>query len=116
MYPFFIKLFLIILGGWVHSVAFSPSGSKVGWVAHDSSISVVLGGENAQPSTLPLAYLPFVSCIFVSEGTLVAGGEFSHWQYNYRLDSLLKKNFGRNLLKMKKNLKNSFQFLFTSKN
>jgi len=28
-------------GGWVHSVAFSPSGNKLAWVGHDSSISVV---------------------------------------------------------------------------
>ena len=28
-------------GGWVHSVAFSPSGNKLAWAGHDSSISVV---------------------------------------------------------------------------
>lgn len=28
-------------GGWVHSVSFSPSGNKLAWVGHDSSISVV---------------------------------------------------------------------------
>jgi len=90
-------------GGWVHSVAFSPSGTKVGWVAHDSSISVVLGGDGAQPSTLPLSYLPFVSCIFVSEGTLVAAGHdyvpmsFSHDDNNKltfmaKLDQPAKKS------------------------
>ena len=30
-------------GGWVHSVAFSPDGSRVAWVAHDSSIAVAEG-------------------------------------------------------------------------
>ena len=30
-------------GGWVHSVSFSPDGSKVAWVAHDSSIAVAEG-------------------------------------------------------------------------
>lgn len=29
------------LGGWVHSVCFSSSGTKLAWVGHDSSISVV---------------------------------------------------------------------------
>lgn len=28
-------------GGWVHDVSFSPSGNKLGWVGHDSSISVM---------------------------------------------------------------------------
>ncbi len=28
-------------GGWVHGVSFSPSGNKLAWVAHDSSVSVV---------------------------------------------------------------------------
>lgn len=27
-------------GGWVHAVSFSPSGDKIGWVAHDSSVCV----------------------------------------------------------------------------
>ena len=30
-------------GGWVHSVSFSPDGSMVAWVAHDSSIAVAEG-------------------------------------------------------------------------
>lgn len=27
-------------GGWVHSVCFSPSGDRLAWVSHNSSISV----------------------------------------------------------------------------
>jgi actin related protein 2/3 complex subunit 1A/1B len=27
-------------GGWVHSVSFSPSGNKLAWIGHDSSVSV----------------------------------------------------------------------------
>ena len=34
-------LCVIIVGGWVHSVCFSASGTKLAWVGHDSSISVV---------------------------------------------------------------------------
>ena len=34
-------------GGWVHGVSFSPSGNKLAWIGHDSSVSVVnkTGGE-----------------------------------------------------------------------
>ena len=32
-------------GGWVHDVAFSPSGNKLAWVGHDSSISVTDPGN-----------------------------------------------------------------------
>jgi len=61
-------------GGWVHGVAFSPSGSKVAWVGHDSSISVVQGGENAEVATCYLRNLPFTCCVWLSEGTVVAAG------------------------------------------
>lgn len=92
-------------GGWVHNVAFSPSGCKVGWVGHDSSVSVVQGGENAQPATLPLSNLPLVTCLFASEGTLIAAGHdyvpmvFSHDDNNKltfmcKLDQPAKKNDG----------------------
>ena len=33
-------------GGWVHCVCFSPSGNKLAWVGHDSSISVVNKAED----------------------------------------------------------------------
>jgi len=67
---------MFFLGGWVHSVAFSPSGAKVGWVGHDSTVSILLGGEGAEPAVLPLTNLPFVTCVFVSESVLIAGGKF----------------------------------------
>lgn len=28
-------------GGWVHSVCFSASGSRLAWVSHDSTVTVV---------------------------------------------------------------------------
>lgn len=90
-------------GGWVHSVAFSPSGSKVGWVGHDSSVSVVVGGENAQPAVLPMSNLPLITCLFVSEGSIVGAGHdyvpmvFSHDDNNKltfmaKLDQPAKKS------------------------
>ena len=34
-------------GGWVHGVSFSPSGDKLAWVGHDSTVSVLskIGGQ-----------------------------------------------------------------------
>lgn len=55
---------------------FSPSGSKIGWVGHDSSISVVQGGEGAEVATCVNTNLPFMTCVWLSESTLVAGGKF----------------------------------------
>jgi actin related protein 2/3 complex subunit 1A/1B len=90
-------------GGWVHCVAFSPSGGKVAWVGHDSSVSIIQSGENAVPAVLPLNNLPFVTCLFVSEGSIVAAGHdyvpmvFSHDDNNVltfmaKLDQPSKKN------------------------
>ena len=36
-----VSVCVIFVGGWVHSVCFSASGTKLAWVGHDSSISVV---------------------------------------------------------------------------
>lgn len=70
-------------GGWVHSVAFSPSGCKIAWVAHDASISVAVAGTSA-PAVLKLKDLPLLSCVWLSETTLLSAGHsfnpevFSH--------------------------------------
>lgn len=61
-------------GGWVHSVSFSPSGARVAWTAHDSSVSVVQGGDGAVPLTCTLQDLPLVTCRWLSENALVTGG------------------------------------------
>ena len=75
-----------IQGGWVHSVAFSPSGNKIAWVGHDSSISVQSGGAK-DVATLKGEFLPFLSCIWVTENTLVAAGNSSSMYFGL-FDSL----------------------------
>jgi len=61
-------------GGWVHSVAFSPSGSKIAWVGHDSSISVAAGADSSNVATMKFTHLPFLAVMFLSENTIVAAG------------------------------------------
>lgn len=71
-------------GGWLHDVVFSPSGSKIAWVGHDSSISVGQGGEESEVATLTINSLPLLTCVWVTESTIVGGGHdfvpmvFSH--------------------------------------
>lgn len=61
-------------GAWVHDVAFSLDGTKLAWVSHDSSISVVDSIESMTVVTLKTRYLPFLSCVWVSQASLVAAG------------------------------------------
>uniref|UniRef100_A0A915J7Z6 Arp2/3 complex 41 kDa subunit n=1 Tax=Romanomermis culicivorax TaxID=13658 RepID=A0A915J7Z6_ROMCU len=85
-------------GGWVHDVKFSPSGNRLAWVGHDSSLSVTdssLNDDDADltsPSphdvksctssskiskniaTVKEWYLPFTSLIWVSESSIVTAG------------------------------------------
>lgn len=60
-------------GGWVHSVAFSPSGDAMAFVSHDSSISVVYP---AGPGliTIKTTILPYVTLAWTSEGSIVTAG------------------------------------------
>jgi actin related protein 2/3 complex subunit 1A/1B len=66
----------VLTGGWVHDVAFSPSGNCVAWVSHSSSIAFVDGtqGESAEPFTIYEGTLPKRAVTFVSENAVVAAG------------------------------------------
>lgn len=61
-------------GGWIHCVSFSPDGSKVAWVAHDSSINVADPSNGNGFIKLKTKFLPFLSCTWISPRTLVAAG------------------------------------------
>lgn len=63
-------------GGWVHSVSFSASGNKLGWVGHDSSLSVVEAAAdgNHRMATLKTQFLPFGTCTWVTEANIVCAG------------------------------------------
>lgn len=86
------------VSGWVHHVTFSPSGCRLAFVAHDSSISYVdanqvLSGfwnntsagcvlkmtfiqDNTVAHTLRTSSLPFTSAEWVTENSLVAAVRF----------------------------------------
>ena len=87
--------------GWVHSVAFSPSGNALAFSAHDSSITVVYpsGPEQAPRAMLSIStpLLPFTSLIWTSESEIIAagydceafrfGGSESGWQMTGSVES-----------------------------
>lgn len=60
-------------GGWVHSVAFSPSGDALAFASHDSSITVVYPSSPAVLN-IRMTTLPLVSLTWISEESLVAAG------------------------------------------
>jgi len=64
-------------GGWVHDVAFDASGTRLAWIGHDSSISVVDSDNGNKMTTLKSKFLPFVSCIWVTHNNLVVAGHDS---------------------------------------
>lgn len=61
-------------GGWVHSVSFSPSGDKLAWVGHDSSVSVADAANGNKLSVVKGNFLPFIGITWVTENSMVAAG------------------------------------------
>ncbi|KAK6171616.1 hypothetical protein SNE40_019767 [Patella caerulea] len=61
-------------GGWVHSVSFSPSGDRLVWVGHDSSVNVVDAAKESLLATVKGTFLPFKSVTWVTENSIVASG------------------------------------------
>lgn len=65
-------------GGWVHGVAFSPSGDVLAFVGHDSSLTVVYPSGPEQPPAgihvIRSPTLPYVTLTFVTENQLIAAG------------------------------------------
>ena len=64
--------------GWVHSVAFSPSGDALAFAAHDSSITVVYPSAPEQPPraivSITTQLLPFMSIFWSNETEIIAAG------------------------------------------
>jgi len=62
--------------GWVHTVTWSPSGTRFAIVAHDSTIGFVdiNKGTPGEVQNLKIPFLPLQDALYVNENTLVAGG------------------------------------------
>lgn len=74
--------------GWVHSARFSPSGNTVAFVSHDSAISFcdITNAEN-QPWRVKHNGLPFQTCMFLNEYTVVAAGhEYKPYLFQQQQD------------------------------
>ena len=70
--------FLNNSAGWVHGVAFSPSGNALAFTAHDSSVTVVYPSGPEQPPnavvSLSTQLLPFLSLVWNGEDEIIAAG------------------------------------------
>ncbi|KAI8901339.1 WD40-repeat-containing domain protein [Globomyces pollinis-pini] len=92
-------------GGWVHSVAFSPSGNAIAYCAHDSTVTIATGPT--QPIyVIQTNTLPFVSLFWASEFAIVVAGHDcapymvlnngSQWQLTPKIDNGKKKEVSGN--------------------
>ncbi|KAK3948633.1 WD40-repeat-containing domain protein [Pseudoneurospora amorphoporcata] len=70
--------FLNNSAGWVHAVAFSPSGDALAFAAHDSSVTVVYPSAPEQPPKAVISIntqlLPFMSLFWNGETEIIAAG------------------------------------------
>ncbi|KAA8902038.1 hypothetical protein TRICI_005958 [Trichomonascus ciferrii] len=87
-------------GGWVHDVAFSPSGDALAFTTHDSSVIVAYPSAPEQPPRAVIevttSFLPFRSLVWLSESELAAAGHDCHpvifegsengWKYSRSID------------------------------
>ncbi|KAF9438358.1 hypothetical protein BGZ76_008388 [Entomortierella beljakovae] len=87
-------------GGWVHSVAFSPSGDALAFTGHDSTLTLVYPASGSIQS-IRAPSLPYISALWLNENQIVAGGhdcaphlyenKGQQWAFSASLDSAVKK-------------------------
>jgi actin related protein 2/3 complex subunit 1A/1B len=88
------------VGGWVHAVAFSPSGGILAWASHGSSVSIADPAAGTVDK-VEIAGLPFVTLMFASEDVIICAGHDCYpaaitktsngWKYGDKLDGGEKK-------------------------
>jgi actin related protein 2/3 complex subunit 1A/1B len=62
--------------GWVHGLAFAPSGNRLVFTGHDASITFVDPAQGAAPqiTTLRLSGLPVVDALYLDENKVIGVG------------------------------------------
>jgi actin related protein 2/3 complex, subunit 1A/1B len=80
--------------GWIHDVAFSPSGDALAFAAHDSSITVVYPSAPEQPPkamiNVSTQMLPFTSLIWSGDSEIIAAGHVRFFNVRHpRLRTLM---------------------------
>lgn len=69
--------------GWIHHVAFSPSGCRLSYVAHDATVAVIDTNRSLEEAVvLRTVYLPFTSIHWVTENSLVAAVCFFFFSFS----------------------------------
>ncbi|RHZ76445.1 hypothetical protein Glove_197g75 [Diversispora epigaea] len=87
-------------GGWIHSVAFLPSGDALAITGHDSQITIIYPGQESY--AIKTNNLPFLSLLWVNENQLIAAGydcvpilferqNDQSWEFSKILDASSKK-------------------------
>ncbi|CAG8703292.1 3161_t:CDS:2, partial [Acaulospora morrowiae] len=89
-------------GGWIHSVAFSPSGDSLAITGHDSQITIINAG--AEEQVIRISGLPYLSLLWVAENQFIAAGhdcapvlfekQGGHWKLSKVIDTGKKKSVG----------------------
>lgn len=93
-------------GGWIHSVAFSPSGDALAFTGHDSSINIAYPAADGGPPALinvRTGNLPLLSLMWQSETRVIAVGHDcspmlfetangADWHFSQSLDQGKKKS------------------------
>lgn len=62
---------------WVHDTCFSPEGNILGFVSHDSSITLAYPqGEGVEPYVIKIKtnYAPFCNILFINENNFIVAG------------------------------------------
>eukprot|EP00052_Salpingoeca_macrocollata_P020946 m.178113 g.178113 ORF g.178113 m.178113 type:complete len:376 (+) comp21410_c0_seq4:75-1202(+) len=61
-------------GGWVHTVAFSPSGNQLAFAAHDSSVTLVDAAKDMKVNRVESDMLPFRTSLWITPNSFVVAG------------------------------------------
>lgn len=88
-------------GGWVHDVKFSLDGDSIGFVSHDSSLTIVSPQGEGVPPTFVNTFtnhLPFKALSFIGPNTVVVSGhnlnllvfEGPNWEQSRVVDETVK--------------------------